>query len=67
VKTNKTGSMIPEELDQALTKAKAEGKTPFFVNSTAGTTVLGAFDDFERIADVCEKHDVWMHIDVRSL
>lgn len=24
----------------------------------------GAFDPLDRIADVCEKHNVWMHVDV---
>ena len=36
---------------------------PFLVGATAGTTVLGAFDDFHGIADVCEKHGLWMHVD----
>jgi glutamate/tyrosine decarboxylase-like PLP-dependent enzyme len=67
VKTDDRGKMIPSELDAAIEKTKADGRTPFFVNSTAGTTVLGAFDDFEAIADVCEKHGVWLHIDVSIL
>jgi len=25
--------------------------------------VLGAFDPFNAIADVCAKHKVWMHVD----
>ena len=38
-------------------------QTPFFVGTTAGTTVLGAFDPFQEIAAVCKKHKVWMHVD----
>ena len=38
-------------------------QVPFFVGSTAGTTVLGAFDPFEEIAGICKKHKVWMHVD----
>ena len=38
-------------------------QTPFFVGTTAGTTVLGAFDPFEEIAAICKKHKVWMHVD----
>jgi glutamate/tyrosine decarboxylase-like PLP-dependent enzyme len=34
------------------------------VNATAGTTVLGAIDDLEAVAEVCKKHGVWMHVDV---
>ena len=43
-----------------------QGLCPIAVVATAGTTVLGAFDPFNEIADVCEKHSVWMHIDVRG-
>ena len=38
-------------------------QTPFFVGTTAGTTVLGAFDPFQEIAAICKKHKVWMHVD----
>lgn len=37
---------------------------PFFVSATAGTTVYGAFDPLIAIADICKKHEVWMHVDV---
>ncbi len=26
----------------------------------------GAFDPLDRIADVCEKHKLWMHVDVST-
>jgi len=55
--------MIPAELDKAIAHAISEGKKPFLVNATSGTTVYGAYDDLEAIADVCEKHKVWLHID----
>jgi len=63
VKCNDIGQMIPEEVDRLLQKAKDEGKTPFMVNSTAGSTVKGAFDDIHALADICKKHDVWLHLD----
>lgn len=63
IATNERGQMCPNALDEALDRAKADGRIPFFVNATAGTTVLGAFDDFEKVADVCLKHGVWFHVD----
>ena len=37
---------------------------PLFLTATAGTTVLGAFDPFIEIADICKKYGIWMHVDV---
>lgn len=39
---------------------------PLFVNATAGSTVYGAFDPISEIADICEKYNLWLHVDVRS-
>merc|ERR1719422_2888019 len=63
VPTDEGGRMIPEELDKALDKVKAGGRVPFFVNATSGSTVLGAYDDLEALAEVCTKHKVWLHVD----
>ena len=49
----------------ASMSASLAGLLPFFVNCTSGTTVLGAFDPINEIADICEKHGIWLHIDVR--
>uniref|UniRef100_A0A182TAP6 Glutamate decarboxylase n=1 Tax=Anopheles maculatus TaxID=74869 RepID=A0A182TAP6_9DIPT len=63
VKTNHQGRMIPEELELAIRAVLTSGRKPFFVNATAGTTVLGAFDDFNLIADICERYGIWLHVD----
>lgn len=44
-----------------------QGYVPMYVNATAGTTVYGAFDPINEIADICEKYNMWLHVDVRSL
>ena len=64
VKTNSRGQMHLEDLEMKISEAKKDGKVPFFVNATAGTTVLGAFDDISKIADVCQKNHIWLHVDV---
>jgi glutamate/tyrosine decarboxylase-like PLP-dependent enzyme len=63
IKTNDKGEMLAADLDHQITKDTAQGFQPFFVNATAGTTVLGAFDDVEQIGKVCKKHDIWLHLD----
>jgi len=59
--------MIPEDLEKKIKEAKSEKRIPFFVNTTCGTTVLGSFDPIEKIADVCEKYKLWLHVDVSVL
>lgn len=41
-----------------------QGYVPLFVNATAGSTVYGAFDPINEIADICEKYNLWLHVDV---
>lgn len=57
------GSMRVSELDRMITSAKDRGFTPLACAATCGTTVLGAFDKVEEIADVCERHNLWLHVD----
>ncbi|XP_014260530.1 cysteine sulfinic acid decarboxylase [Cimex lectularius] len=57
------GRMIPEKIEEAIKMAIKEDKVPIMVNATAGTTVLGAFDKFNDIADICKKYGIWMHVD----
>jgi len=39
------------------------GFTPFYINATAGTTVLCAFDSVDELALTCKKHNIWLHLD----
>ncbi|MFT5777313.1 MAG: sulfinoalanine decarboxylase [Crocinitomicaceae bacterium] len=57
------GRMIPQKLEEQIQIDIAAGDVPAYVNCTAGTTVLGAFDPIEPLADICEKHDLWLHVD----
>lgn len=63
VPTDSFGCMIPSELSALVERAKSGGFTPFFVNATAGTTVLGSYDPIEPIASICVTHSLWLHID----
>eukprot|EP00834_Sanchytrium_tribonematis_P006220 NODE_437_length_7444_cov_0.724711.p2 type:complete len:501 gc:universal NODE_437_length_7444_cov_0.724711:3216-1714(-) len=57
------GRMDPRKLDELVQKSINDGKMPFFVNCTAGTTVLGAFDPIDQISAVCRKYHLWCHVD----
>ena len=50
-------------LAQALAQDREAGITPIAVVATAGTTLTGAVDLLDEIADVCETHGVWLHVD----
>ncbi|KAK5914559.1 hypothetical protein CgunFtcFv8_008992 [Champsocephalus gunnari] len=63
VKCDERGKMIPADLESSIVAAKEKGLVPFYVNATAGTTVYGAFDPLNAIADICHKHTLWMHVD----
>lgn len=63
IKNDAEGRMSAEHLEECIQKDIAHGHTPFFVNATAGTTVLGAFDDINALADVCQKYRLWLHVD----
>ena len=63
ISTNEKGQMMPNELEQAVKKDLKAGNQPFFINATAGTTVLGAFDPIPEIADISEKYKLWLHVD----
>lgn len=55
--------LIPGALAEAIDRDLAEGVAPIAVVATAGTTLTGAIDPLDAIADICEERDVWMHID----
>ncbi|XP_059613482.1 glutamate decarboxylase [Phlebotomus argentipes] len=63
VPSDEHGRMITTELERLVLERKAKGQIPFFVSATAGTTVLGAFDPLNEIADICDKYNLWLHVD----
>lgn len=63
VPVDASGRMDAAELAELIAKARSEGKTPFYVNATAGTTVLGSYDPFTKISAVCKREKIWMHVD----
>ncbi len=50
-------------LEKAILSDKKEGKKPFLVVATVGTVDIGAIDDLQKIAALCEREKIWFHID----
>ena len=55
--------LIPCELEKAIQRDKAAGKTPLAVVATAGTVNTGAIDPLPEIAAIAKNHGLWLHVD----
>jgi aromatic-L-amino-acid/L-tryptophan decarboxylase len=56
-------AMRPELLEKAIEEDGRAGRIPFFVCATVGTTSSLAFDPLPAIAEICKKHNLWLHVD----
>ena len=61
--TDIKGKMNIKILEETIISDLHHGYIPFFVNATAGTTVLGAFDPIEKIAKIAKKYKLRLHTD----
>ena len=57
------GRMRPEKLEEEIERSKINSQIPFCVIATSGTTVRGAFDPIQEIAEICSNHKIWLHVD----
>ncbi|MCE9670829.1 aminotransferase class V-fold PLP-dependent enzyme [Myxococcus stipitatus] len=53
----------PDSLEEGLAAATRAGRKVIAVVASAGSTATGAFDPLEPVADFCERHDLWFHVD----
>jgi len=63
IATDERFRMNVSALDTAVSEDRAAGIRPIAVVATAGTTNTGAIDDLDAVADICRRHDVWLHVD----
>lgn len=55
--------MNAAELEAMVERDVAAGLRPCFVNATVGTTGTTSVDPVPAIADICERHRMWLHVD----
>jgi len=56
-------AMIPEELEKSVDADKKDGHLPCCVVATVGTTSSTAIDPLRPIGEICNRHQVWLHVD----
>jgi aromatic-L-amino-acid decarboxylase len=55
--------MRADALAEALERDRADGVRPWLVIASAGTVDTGAVDPLADLADLCESHRAWFHVD----
>ena len=63
VETDDHSRMEPGSLAKAIERTERDGRAPFCVVATAGTTTTGNIDPLPAIRDITNDHDLWFHVD----
>lgn len=63
IETDAAFRMNPARLEEAIREDLERGYTPFCVVAQAGSATVGAVDDIQTIADLCEQFKLWLHVD----
>lgn len=63
IKTDDDCRIVLNSLKDSIKTDRKQGYHPFCIIGNAGTVNSGAFDDLNSLADLCEKENLWFHID----
>ncbi|HEY4575637.1 MAG TPA: aminotransferase class I/II-fold pyridoxal phosphate-dependent enzyme, partial [Thermoanaerobaculia bacterium] len=63
VPTDERFRLRPDALAVQIEEDRRRGLTPFLIVASAGTTNTGAIDPLPEIADLAERHKLWLHVD----
>ncbi|SDM29387.1 pyridoxal phosphate-dependent decarboxylase family protein [Allokutzneria albata] len=63
IATDDQWRMRVDVLEKEIRADREAGREPFCVVATPGTVTSGSIDPVADIADVCERQDLWLHID----
>lgn len=56
-------AMLPTALDEAIISDLSAGHVPLAVIAAIGTTGSTAVDPLKEIGTICQKHNLWLHVD----
>ncbi len=63
IPVNEKFEMISEKLEEAIKDDLKNGWKPFCVVATVGTTSTTSVDPVQPISEICEKYNIWLHVD----
>ena len=63
IKTNELHQMCVESLQDQINQCRTRGQQILAVVGSACTTSAGAYDPLQDIAEICQEHGIWFHVD----
>ena len=63
IKSNIKGQIDVLAFKKQVEEDLKNGFIPFYLNATAGTTVLCAFDSISELYPICNQYNMWLHLD----
>ncbi|GIW23988.1 pyridoxal-dependent decarboxylase [Meiothermus sp.] len=63
IETDEAHAMRLDALEATLQRDLAEGRKPCAVVAAVGTTNTTAIDPVRKIAELCQEHGIWLHVD----
>lgn len=63
VKVNDSYQLDTIALTEQIRQDRSAGHTPFCVVANAGTVKTGAIDPLDDISEICERENLWFHVD----
>jgi aromatic-L-amino-acid/L-tryptophan decarboxylase len=63
IETDPEFRMSAAALDEAINLDKQQGRRPFFIGATVGTTSTSSIDPLSAIGEIAQRHGLWLHVD----
>lgn len=63
IESNEMFQLCPKKLQETIENDLKDNLKPCFLVATIGTTSSCAVDDVKTIGQICQKYNIWMHID----